>query len=394
MASGGQPPSPDFLAETNDPFLDQRVSIAFIVIDTFFLLLFYVSRYFNRKAVGWPMLVCNTLAYVLCMGSAATGILMVHIGGVGHHVVAVPVTTFQTWLQLSKVLEFTYTPAVMFAKLAALFLYHQVFEVPFYRRIIICIGVILILQGVVSLVLAFSICRPFRYFWTQAVDVNDGSCGDVMLFYKTYSIPSLVTDVAMLVLPWPILLKLNITNPEKIGLIFTFLAASLGIITCALRFATFFTTPLFSDPTWYASGGPMIYALVEPSIYMIASILPTTRHLYRRVRRKARLTAQLHSANIASGSENSGLSRSTDVKTISSSHTPNRNITRHVDIWQANTNSSEEGLTLGEWYHSQQDWNQTQDADCRPAKGGQETGAKDFIRKPIEVKGPAKRERR
>jgi hypothetical protein len=152
---------------------------------------------------------------------------MVQIGGVGYHVASVPVTTFQTWLQLSKVLEFTYTPAVMFAKLAALFLYYQVFEMPFYRRVIIGIGVILILQGVVSLILAFSICRPFRYFWTQATDTNDGTCGDVMLFYKTYSIPSLVTDVAMLVLPWPILLKLHIPTPEKIGLILTFLAASL-----------------------------------------------------------------------------------------------------------------------------------------------------------------------
>jgi hypothetical protein len=152
---------------------------------------------------------------------------MVHIGGVGHHVAAVPVTTFQTWLQLSKVLEFTYTPAVMFAKLAALFLFYQVFELPVYRKIIIGIGVIIVLQGVVAFILAFTICRPFRYFWTQVVDINDGSCGDVMMFYKTYSIPSLVTDVAMLILPWPILLKLNVSTSEKIGLILTFLAASL-----------------------------------------------------------------------------------------------------------------------------------------------------------------------
>ena len=152
--------------------------------------------------------------------------VMVHIGGVGHHVKDVPITTFQTWLQLSKVLEFTYTPAVMFAKLAALFLFYSIFKVTAYRRIIIGIGVILVAQGVIALILAFSICRPFRYFWTQAVD-NDGTCGDVMMFYKTYSIPSLVTDVAMLVLPWPILIKLQMPLAEKIGLLLTFLAASL-----------------------------------------------------------------------------------------------------------------------------------------------------------------------
>lgn len=74
MAGSTAEPSPEFLAETNDPGLDERVSIAFIVIDTIFLLVFYLSRYLNPKAVGRPMLWCNTLCYVFCMGSAATGI--------------------------------------------------------------------------------------------------------------------------------------------------------------------------------------------------------------------------------------------------------------------------------------------------------------------------------
>jgi hypothetical protein len=72
--AGSRAGSPEYRAERNDPDLDQRVSIAFILIDTFFLLVFFASRYFNPKAVGVPMVVCNTLCYVLCMGSAATGI--------------------------------------------------------------------------------------------------------------------------------------------------------------------------------------------------------------------------------------------------------------------------------------------------------------------------------
>ncbi|KAF1930401.1 uncharacterized protein M421DRAFT_58505 [Didymella exigua CBS 183.55] len=341
--------SPQYLAETNDPGLDQRGSIAFIVIDTFFLMVFYTSRYLNPKAVGTPMLICNTLAYVLCLGSAVTGILMVQIGGVGYHVAAVPITTFQTWLKLSKVLEFTYTPAVMFAKLAALSLYYQVFEITIYRRIMIGIGIIIVLQGVISFILAFSICRPFRYFWTQAVNPNDGTCGDVMLFYKSYSIPSLVTDVAMLVLPWPILLKLNVQTADKIGLLLTFLAASIGIVTCALRFVVFFTTPLFSDPTWYASGGPMLYALVEPSIYMIASILPTTRHLYHRLRTQARQAAQSLTSNSGSNpKEYSATDPDVELARFDKSKSSSRKLTRRGELstWQTDTRSSQEGLTL------------------------------------------------
>lgn len=77
MAAAPTPsPSPAFLAETNHPFLGEHVSIAFIIIDTLFLGLCYASRYYNRYAVGTGMLVCNTLAYVFCMGSATTGIRM------------------------------------------------------------------------------------------------------------------------------------------------------------------------------------------------------------------------------------------------------------------------------------------------------------------------------
>ncbi|KAM3490975.1 hypothetical protein MY3957_005752 [Beauveria namnaoensis] len=352
--------SPERLVVTNNPGLDQRVSIAFIVIDTFFLAVFFASRYYNPKAVGNPMLVCNTLCYIFCLGSAIAGILMTQIGGVGYHVADVPVSTFQTWLKLSKVLEFTYTPAVMFAKLAALFLYHQVFRVTGYRIIIIILGVVIVLQGVIALVLAFSICRPFRFFWTQAVDVNDGVCGDVMLFYKLYSVPSLATDLVMLIIPWPILLRLQMPVPEKIGLMLTFLAASLGIITCALRFSVFFTTPLFTDPTWYASGGPMIYALVEPSIYMIASILPTTRHLLRRVHR--RLRGDPPSVNASCGPDSTGSSGGGAAKPGElerSQHSGRSRFARRADPYRhhtTTTTTSQEELTLDEWHHAREEW--------------------------------------
>lgn len=72
--STAPPPSPEFLAERNNPGLDQRVSIAFIVIDTFFLGVFLVSRYLNPKAIALPMVIFNTLCYLLCLGSAVAGI--------------------------------------------------------------------------------------------------------------------------------------------------------------------------------------------------------------------------------------------------------------------------------------------------------------------------------
>lgn len=90
----------------------------------------------------------------------------------------------------------------------------------------------------------------------------------------------------------------------------------------------------------------MIYALVEPSIYMIASILPTTRHLYRRLRSKARLTAQMRSDKSDSAPGNHGSSRSADVERIQSRETVGGQW-REEEVWEGlNRHSSQEELTL------------------------------------------------
>jgi hypothetical protein len=76
----------------------------------------------------------------------------------------------------------------------------------------------------------------------------------------------------------------------------------------------------------------MIYALVEPSIYMIASILPTTRHLYRRFCRKVRQAAQMRSANSNSDPEiSSNPAQSAELESIENSDKGSCGTLRCVD---------------------------------------------------------------
>ena len=92
---------------------------------------------------------------------------------------------------------------------------------------------------------------------------------------------------------------------------------------------------------------------MHTSIYTILS-------LYDEVLRKARRAA----AKSDGGPKNSsGLSQSAELECIKNSDTSSRGITRHVDIWQANTNSSQEELTLGQWYQNRQERNLSRPAD-------------------------------
>jgi len=123
----------------------------------------------------------------------------------------------------------------------------------------------------------------------------------------------------------------------------------------------------------------MIYALVEPSIYMIASILPTTRHLYRRVRRKAQRAVELRSAKSNTSPQSAD---------IESTGTAGHGITRQVDIWQANTNSSQEELTMGEFYQSQQqeEWNEMRDVESNLDERAGEKKPRQLVKKQIKIR--------
>lgn len=57
-----------------------------------------------------------------------------------------------------------------------------------------------------------------------------------------------------------------------------------GIITSAIRFATFFTIDVFSDPTYYVVTS-MTWTCIEPGVYFIAATLPSLRPLARQVSR-------------------------------------------------------------------------------------------------------------
>ena len=93
----------------------------------------------------------------------------------------------------------------------------------------------------------------------------------------------------------------------------------------------------------------MIYALVEPSIYMIASILPATRHLYRRLRRKARLTAQLQSAKDGDGSAADAARHSGGHPRSECSEVPIGLEVQEMATSRSNRQSGQSGLTFEDY---------------------------------------------
>ena len=68
-------PNSDYLNEDSSPLLS-KISILFMVLQTVFMVLFAVSRYFCKTAQGIDYWVLIPLGFVFCMGNCVISICM------------------------------------------------------------------------------------------------------------------------------------------------------------------------------------------------------------------------------------------------------------------------------------------------------------------------------
>ena len=58
------------------------------------------------------------------------------------------------------------------------------------------------------------------------VDMVGGSCIDIVSVYKATAFFGIFTDLVLLVLPFPLVLNLQMKTPQKVGIIFVFVIGS------------------------------------------------------------------------------------------------------------------------------------------------------------------------
>ncbi len=161
------------------------------------------------------------MKFVAGKGKTNRFAVMVQYGGAGRHVAALDPIVVVRWLKLTFAAEIIYNLSICFPKLAILCLYKRVFSTRAYRYSIYAIGSIVIMTCVAGVILSLAICRPIAYNWDQSIPT--GRCGDKLASYRYISIPNIVTDVCILVLPLYGVWHLHMKLIHKIGLTITFL---------------------------------------------------------------------------------------------------------------------------------------------------------------------------
>ncbi|KAF2117918.1 hypothetical protein BDV96DRAFT_406243 [Lophiotrema nucula] len=183
-------------------------------------------------------------------------------------------------LKLVKAHELVYVLSIPYPKLAIMCLYFRIFRSQLVKALLYLTGLVVLATCLFGVIAAFANCRPFSAFWNPGAPRH--CTMDTMTAFRYYSIPNIVTDVVMLIVPIPTLWRLQMDLLVKIGIFVTFLLSAIGIVGAILRFVSFLQVNIFDDIT-YLVISPGYWTIIEPGLYLVAATVPTLRPLVRRI---------------------------------------------------------------------------------------------------------------
>ncbi|KAF2800647.1 hypothetical protein K505DRAFT_190221, partial [Melanomma pulvis-pyrius CBS 109.77] len=173
---------------------------------------------------------------------------------------------------------FLWTASNTLVRISIILLYIRLFQT---RKLVIFCWIFLIENvacAIATFIVACLICRPFAYNWDR---INiDGHCGNQKQFYLWNGIQNLISDVITIVLPMPLLWKLQLPWTKKISLILIF---GMGFGICVITLVRTVEVSIASEAKMtydYASVG--VLSILEPLLGVINCSLPLLRPILQK----------------------------------------------------------------------------------------------------------------
>lgn len=121
--------------------------------------------------------------------------------------------------------DFFVVPCLGLAKFSMLLFYYRMSKLRWLRILSMCIAVIVVGYSISTVFALIFPCKPIAKAWD--VTIVEGSCINRGAVYIVQAVTNIVTDVLILLLPVPMVWKLQMPFIQKIGLGFIFIVGSL-----------------------------------------------------------------------------------------------------------------------------------------------------------------------
>ncbi|EKG11825.1 hypothetical protein MPH_11321 [Macrophomina phaseolina MS6] len=175
---------------------------------------------------------CCVIAYLGFIGYCTVSIIMISHGG-GIHQWNVPKTEVIPFSQAVYATMVIYGPTVFATKASILFLLTRVFQ-PYERYCRLVYGFTLLMGCYYTLMLFLKIfiCRPIHLFWDYS---DEGQCFNQRALILADNVISLISDIAVLLIPYPLAGGLKVALTAKLRIAAVFGAGGLACICTFIR---------------------------------------------------------------------------------------------------------------------------------------------------------------
>ncbi|KAH9886116.1 hypothetical protein F4778DRAFT_759065 [Xylariomycetidae sp. FL2044] len=267
--------------------LEKQGQAELIIVPAVFSLVSVVAvglRIVARRIANRALDLSDYTIIVACIFSVAfSGIIMAEgiVGGGGWHVEELAqrfgLGTVERFLKISVAVQIMWTMSLSLCKCSILILYCKIFDTPTFKWLCYTTGAIIACWSLSTILSALLICQPVSDLWAM---VPTGHCGDHVLSYTVTGSINIVTDVVVLILPLPYLLRLNMALYKKLVLTGTFTVGLFVCVISALRLHSIRSID-FTDITFTVAEA-QVWSALEPALAITLACIPILRPLLGR----------------------------------------------------------------------------------------------------------------
>lgn len=125
--------------------------------------------------------------------------------------------------KLTYIFELFYIVAVVLPKLSMICLYLRIMTARSTRILVYLTMAVLLANWLAFMLVAIFQCLPVEHQWDHSIT---GYCIDTTAFFRASGIPNILTDIAILILPLPMVWRLHTSAMKRLGLTVVFLVGS------------------------------------------------------------------------------------------------------------------------------------------------------------------------
>ncbi|GES57908.1 integral membrane protein [Aspergillus terreus] len=229
-----------------------------------------LARYERKQALWWDDWM---ILWSMAWNIVVVGFIFAMVrAGMGLHAATLPPEDVVLVAKFLVVAEILYVFNLVWTKISILLMYYRIFRFAHFKKWAYIISTFVVLWVICITFLFVFICVPVQKLWYPLLP---GRCINQVATWIANAISTILTDLAILLLPIPQVWRLQLRLSEKLALTFAFGLGFFVVFASAYRLSVLFTySPTDSSYTLAPTVG---WTAIEMSAGIVSACLPTLR---------------------------------------------------------------------------------------------------------------------